>query len=322
MNDKQKLEFFKEKYFKKFPNSEIEILYSIRNDKGLNYIVFNTKYGKCFKIKEQLFKTGTFSIESALNKTEYFINRAIEVHGDKYLYDDIEWVNAHTKVKIFCKVHNKYFQQSPISHLQGQNCRLCTNTSTGNKASNKKKKEFFERAIKLHGDKYDYSLVEYVNGLRKVKIYCNKCQDYFYQSPTGHLNCSGCKTCAINIRKIEASKNPSGWTLTNWITSSKDSKNFDSFKVYIIKCWNENEEFYKIGRTFKIVKNRFPSTELPYNYQILKTFDFKELNQESSNLCYDLENELKTQHKQFKYLPKIPFKGMNECFTQIKIQNE
>jgi len=32
--------------------------------------------------------------------------------------------------------------------------------------------EFIERAIKIHGNKYDYSLVEYKNTDSKVKIIC------------------------------------------------------------------------------------------------------------------------------------------------------
>ena len=47
--------------------------------------------------------------------------------------------------------------------------------------------EFIERSRKIHGDKYDYSLVEYVNSVTKVKIICSK-HDIFKQTPSGHMN--------------------------------------------------------------------------------------------------------------------------------------
>ena len=45
------------------------------------------------------------------------------------------------------------------------------------------------------------------------------------------------------------------------------SKKFEDFKVYIIKCWNEEEEFYKIGKTYRKISRRFlkgNSIALPY----------------------------------------------------------
>ena len=55
-----------------------------------------------------------------------------------------------------------------------------------------------------------------------------------------------------------------------FLKSSKKSKNFDSFKVYVIRCWNEEEEFYKIGRTFRTVKHRFRDKIGKYNYEVIK----------------------------------------------------
>ena len=57
--------------------------------------------------------------------TEEFITRAIEKHGDKYGYDKVQYVNNRTEVEIYCKACQKYFMQSPDSHLQGKGCRDC-----------------------------------------------------------------------------------------------------------------------------------------------------------------------------------------------------
>lgn len=59
-------------------------------------------------------------------------------------------------------------------------------------------KIFIERANELHGDTYDYSLVEYKNSLTKVKIICKK-HGIFEQIPHNHLNKSGCKRCGNKL---------------------------------------------------------------------------------------------------------------------------
>lgn len=60
--------------------------------------------------------------------------------------------------------------------------------------------QFIERAIKVHGDKYDYSKVDYVRGDKKVNITCNSCGNTFQISPNNHTNKKGCKPCGIKKR--------------------------------------------------------------------------------------------------------------------------
>lgn len=58
-----------------------------------------------------------------------------------------------------------------------------------------KREEFIERAIKTHGNKYDYSKVEYINNRTKVCIICPE-HGEFWQIPYHHLKGNGCKKCA------------------------------------------------------------------------------------------------------------------------------
>ena len=55
---------------------------------------------------------------------EEFIQKAKEVHGDKYVYSNVEYKNAHIKVKIICPIHG-IFEQLPNAHLNGQECPRC-----------------------------------------------------------------------------------------------------------------------------------------------------------------------------------------------------
>lgn len=55
--------------------------------------------------------------------------------------------------------------------------------------------EFIQRARKIHGDKYDYSKVEYVNPSTNVFVICPE-HGVFWQMPYVHLRGSGCSRCA------------------------------------------------------------------------------------------------------------------------------
>ena len=126
--------------------------------------------------------------------TEEFIRRAVEVHGNKYDYSLVEYVNLLTKVKIICPEHG-IFEQTPGNHLYGYGCEKCAKEKNG-KARALGKEEFILRAIAVHGDKYDYSEVEYSNRHTPVKIYCKKCDEFFFQAPQSHLSGCGCPSCA------------------------------------------------------------------------------------------------------------------------------
>ena len=65
---------------------------------------------------------------------EEFIRRANEIHGEgTYCYDNVVYVNAHTKVTIYCPKHGQ-FEQSPNNHLyQKSGCPTCELLSRGGK---------------------------------------------------------------------------------------------------------------------------------------------------------------------------------------------
>ncbi|MCA9748207.1 MAG: hypothetical protein KC414_03825 [Romboutsia sp.] len=71
----------------------------------------------------------------------------------------------------------------------------------------KKLKEVLNDFKKVHGDKYDYSLVDYKNNRTKVKIICQK-HGVYEQRPDSHLMGRGCKLCGReNIRSEDYFKN-------------------------------------------------------------------------------------------------------------------
>ncbi|AXF52584.1 MAG: hypothetical protein [Caudoviricetes sp.] len=241
--------------------------------------------------------------------TEKFIEKAILEHGDKYNYRLVMYKNMHSKVEIICNKH-KSFMQSPRCHLNGSGCPKCI-------GKNKTTKEVVKDLFKVHGDKYDYSLVEYKDSKTKIKIICKE-HGLFEQLFIIHLRKIGCPKCGREKTNIYHKNNPIGWNISKWSDKAKKSKNFDSFKVYIIKCWNETETFYKIGRTFTNVSKRFPSKRrMPYKYEIIKQLIF-----DNAKDCFNKETELKRLNKEYRYLPKISFGGMYECFRNLYVQKD
>ena len=140
--------------------------------------------------------------------TEAFIERAKKVHGNKYDYSKVDYVSAHEKVCIICPIHGEFWQK-PYGHLNGYGCRKCGAESCGEKiASNKE--EFIERAKKVHGNKYDYSKVEYINSKTKVCIICPK-HGEFWMEPHAHLSGQGCKLCSREKLGKERRKSTETW---------------------------------------------------------------------------------------------------------------
>ena len=126
--------------------------------------------------------------------TEEFVNKAKKIHGDKYDYSKVVYVNAHTKINIICNLHGDFWQ-TPNSHLNGSGCPHCCDFN-----HKYTKEEFIERAKKIHGDKYDYSKVEYVNNSTKVCIICSE-HGEFWITPANHLYGQGCFKCYHDSRK-------------------------------------------------------------------------------------------------------------------------
>jgi len=128
-------------------------------------------------------------------KPNEFIAKAREIHGDKYDYNEIDYVYANDKVTIICPKHGK-FQQTSVKHLAGQGCRKCgiEKRATKDRSS---KSDFITKAQAIHGNKYNYDKVDYKSNHSKIIISCSLHGD-FEQTPGNHThktNPQGCPVC-------------------------------------------------------------------------------------------------------------------------------
>lgn len=238
-------------------------------------------------------------------KINEFIILSTKIHGNIYEYTKSKYNGQSKKITITCKKHGD-FSVLPQNHIRhGLGCNRCNNRIDSTE-------KFVEKSKFVHNDKYDYSLTRYESTDFKVKIIC-KYHGVFEQTPHSHLNGRGCPKCGFEKSIKIVQENPKGWNINAWQKTADRSKYFDSFKVYVIKCWNYDEEFYKIGRTFTSVSQRFRCKNfMPYRYEVLHEFIFN-----TAKEAFDKETELKRQYKEFKYTPKIKFDGMHECFSKL-----
>lgn len=126
--------------------------------------------------------------------TETFIEKARKVHGNKYDYSKVNYINSQTKVCIICPEHGEFWQ-TPNSHLNGIGCPKCSGLKKWTT------EEFIEKSKKINGDRYDYSKTNYINKRTNVIITC-KIHGDFIQNPHNHISQKqGCPLCGKKYAK-------------------------------------------------------------------------------------------------------------------------
>lgn len=222
---------------------------------------------------------------------EEFIHKAKEIHGDEYDYSKVEYGNSTTKVEIICREHGS-FLQSPRAHSFGQGCPNCFSTKKLTTT------QFKEKAINIHGNKYDYSKIQYITKNYKVEIICPE-HGSFFQIAGDHIyNSAGCRKCA--------NANNKGCFTFESLHSDKDLSNSPAI-IYVCRLFSETEEFYKIGITTKTVEERFK--QIPYEYEILFSVE--------TILLQAFETEQFILNLLPRYIPQKEFGGMYECRSSL-----
>lgn len=233
-----------------------------------------------------------------------FLFRANLKFPNKFDYSKATFSRASDSIIIICPDHGE-FTTTPTRFLQtAHGCPKCFNVISSMKNS-LTLESFIEKSRLLHGSKYDYSLVKYVNQTTPIRIICPY-HGIFITTPQIHLKGCNCKQCVT-----------SGWDKTSWIKICQENKN-SSPCVYIIKCFNESETFFKIGRTMRSIKDRFlRPTIMPYSYELIERIHG------TAEEIFNTEIKMHKENRKHKYYPQIIFPGSTECFSQYKkIQNE
>jgi hypothetical protein len=163
--------------------------------------------------------------------TDEWIEKVKEKHGnDRFDYSKVEYINAYTEIIIGCKTCGKYFKQTPTSHMNSEiGCDWCRKKHVYTTD------EFIEEAKKIHGDRFDYSKVDYKSATEPIIIICGV-HGEFLQTPSDHKNQgSGCKKCS-NVYS-PSTEEWVKWALDIWgdeYDYSKVDYKYASEKVIII----------------------------------------------------------------------------------------
>ena len=249
--------------------------------------------GGCPKcIEEKIIKDRQMSVEQIIKKAK-------EVHGDAYDYSLVEQPkNSQQNITVTCKTCNTSFPTMVCNHISKDRrggCPTCRyqKSSESNRSNTE---EFIKRSKNIHNNKYLYDRVKYVKASDKVIITCLRHGD-FECTPDNHIhNHSGCPICRNEK------------TLWNNIGSYKGN-----YGLYIIRMYNDDESFFKIGVCSYGIQQRYSSVTERGGYTV-------------SELCYiegefsdivKLEHKLHQLNKNFKYRPKNYFAGISECFSDL-----
>jgi very-short-patch-repair endonuclease len=196
------------------------------------------------------------------------------------------------------------------------------------------KEDFIKKAIEIHGDKYDYSGVEYIGNKLKVNIIC-LLHGEFYQRPNDHLSGYGCKKCQYKKTSSENKfTNELFIKRANLIHSSKYDYSFVRYDGYENKikivCLKHGEfmqspHSHLSGAGCPSCKesrgeNKVTEILMKNNIKFQKQVTFNNL-RDVSNLYYDFylpDHKIFIEYEGKQHYSPIPFFGGKEAFLKTR----
>jgi len=173
---------------------------------------------------------------------ENFLERSYEKHGKKYDYSKVVLDTVNSRISIICNDHEEPYEFNQVvqAHLAGRGCQKCAGVY------NMSNKEYIEKAISIHGHKFDYSKTSFENYNTPIIVDCPE-HDEITILPRSHLNGVGCRLCSYKIAGEKSRKSE-----MEFLAKAKKihGSNFDysdgeyiSFTSDIkIKCLKHNKE--------------------------------------------------------------------------------
>lgn len=239
-----------------------------------------------------------------------FVARSQKIHGTKYNYSNSVYTGIRNKLSITCKTHGK-FLQDPNDHLNGAGCPVC------GKNIRLTTKDFINRSINTHENKYDYSLTRYKDSMTRVKIICKK-HGAFLQNPQNHMGGQGCVKCSTSISRAEN-------MFLNKLNIPKNCRHIKIGKYYVDGLvLNKNEIYEFLGDFWHGNPNVYsrqginPRTKNTYGFLYDKTVGrFSDLVNMGYKIKYIWESDWKrwAQAKNF----KIPIKEFTQTQSLVTL---
>lgn len=233
---------------------------------------------------------------------EQVINEIDLQNGGNIDFHHFVYINNTTKSKFVCKIHkeNGIFLKTPKQMRRGEGCKLCCNNRMA--LTKSKGVDYYINIHKENNkDLYTYPKEQTLyNSERKLIVNCHV-HGNFTPSLSNLLsvNC-GCRQCF---------ESKGGYYSKEYFIKNPKDKDLKAI-LYLIKVYDNDESFYKIGITKRTVYDRFKNkTLMPYNYDIVYEFETNLYN------AFIMENKLKDLYFKQKYIPNKDFGGMYECIN-------
>lgn len=276
MKHKEANESFIDKFNEKFPNFKIVKFTNVTSE-----IIVEDGDGWLYRKSNgyNLLKS-SFNIQSVIDKEKYIESKIKLLHPTLKLLE----YNGMKEPLLVEDVNGFKYTPQCYDLLRGSKISIETCTEKYNL--------FVFKANKIHNNFYSYEPFDYTNGKVKIKINC-PIHGEFDQLIESHLCGHGCKKCGSV-----------GFSKESWLKKTKGKRAF----FYILKVFNENEEFIKFGITSNTVKERYRRLK---NYQ----FEIIKLIEDTPSKVYDMEKRLIKEYKNYKVMPKLPFEGWSECLS-------
>lgn len=240
---------------KEFKKKKYSYLQSI---KFLNKDCCSNKSCTSQKSKEVvLLKNGTLSFKRKNNNLKNFLIKSNNIHGNKYDYTKVNYIDAHTNVLIICPIHGEFLQR-PSAHINNkQGCPICGLINRKN-PNQKNTADFLKQAYEKWGNIYDYSLTNYIKKDKKIQYQCLK-HGIVEQLPYLHLK-NGCPYC--NGRGINKHSKESFVIIANKIHDYKYDYSKTEFKKItddIVIICSKHGEFTQRANNHIHLQNGCPS---------------------------------------------------------------
>ena len=287
------------------------------------------------------------------SNTEEFIKKAKFIHGNKYDYSLVQYLNNKTKVEIICNIErHKNFMQTPDAHINiGNGCPECKKCKLSYSTDT-----FIKKANKVHSNYYTYQSTVYTLAGNAVTVTCPVHGDFSVRA-NQHLAgqiCMKCdianKTKSVEEYLLEAAaihNDKYDYSLVNYTTNKEQIRivcpmhgefkqrasdhlagascpscakygfqpNKSAILYYLKITTDTNKVLYKIGITNRTVNERFNLTDLS-KIEIVKQ-KLYEVGQDA----LDWETKLKRMYKEYQYKgPDILSSGNTELFTEDIIE--
>jgi very-short-patch-repair endonuclease len=224
-----------------------------------------------------------------------FIEQLKQIRGEEYDYSKSIFTSLHNFITIICKTHGP-FEQLANTHLykNGQ-CTYCNNE----KLSILKRKDieqFIIDAKKVHGDRYDYSLVVYIKSNIDVIIICKK-HGKFEQQPNNHLQGANCRYCSVEEQHELQKSNKEEFTkkaviVHGYLYGYNLVEYIDSITKVIIVCKKHGK--FEQTPSHHLSGTGCPTCKLSHGErllsQILNSFNISYIQQKQFDGCKNIRN--------------------------------